>query len=76
MRKIKAYYTVETSLVMSVVLMVIFSVVTNTLSLYKKVENYSIQCINECPSFGTKSETMRLERMLCGTKDKFFKGDQ
>ncbi len=68
MKRLKAYYTVETTLVMSVLIMMIFSVITYTLSLYGKVETYSEKCITEAADSGVTGNTMRLERLICGAK--------
>ncbi len=68
MKRIKAYYTVETTLVMSVLIMMIFSVITCTLKLYGKVEAFSEKCITEVQKCGVTGDTMRLERLMSGAK--------
>ncbi len=69
-------YTVETAMVMSIIIVMIFSVLTFTLRLYGKVEKYSIKCADECVKYGVTSDTMRLERLLSGVKDLDLKGEE
>lgn len=71
-----AYYTVETTLVMSIILVMIFSVVTYTLKLYEMSAAHCEKCAEECATYGVTSDSMRLERMLCGGKDMLTKGDK
>ncbi len=74
--KISGVYTVETTLVMSVIIVMIFSMLTFTLRLYGKVENYSEKCVSECQKHGITSDSMRLERLLCEIKDLGLKGEE
>ncbi len=76
MKRIDGYYTVETTLVMGVLIFMIFSVITNTLNLYGKVEAYGEKCVEECGSFGVSPSSMRLERMLFGAKDTLTSGEE
>ena len=48
MKGVRASYTVETALVMSVIIFMIFSVITYTVKLYEKVKTYSENCVEEC----------------------------
>ncbi len=76
MKRIGAYYTVETTLVMGVLIFMIFSVITYTLQLYGKVERYGEKCVRECIKTEGSSETLRLERILCEVKDTVTKGEE
>ncbi len=71
-----AYYTVETSLVMSALIIIIFSTVTCTLKLYGKVSEYGEKCAREAAGYGISSDNMRLERLLCGAEDMISKGEE
>ncbi|MCR5585468.1 MAG: hypothetical protein K6F63_08565 [Lachnospiraceae bacterium] len=66
MKRIKAYYTVETTLVMGVIIFMIFSAVTYTLELYEKVEAFGTACVAETKNCGATSDLMRLERLMGG----------
>jgi hypothetical protein len=66
MKKIRAYYTVETSLIMGVIIFMIFSALTYTLELYEKVEDFGEVCVSEAKNSGTASDLMRLERLMGG----------
>lgn len=66
MFKTKAYYTIETTMVMSVIIIMIFSAITYTLELYEKVVDYGIVCLTETERCGGFSDMMRLERLMSG----------
>ncbi|MBQ7636880.1 MAG: hypothetical protein IJS80_06190 [Lachnospiraceae bacterium] len=70
MKRIAGYYTVETALVMSLILPMIFAVVTYTLKLYKKVEDYGKNCVYEVSALGPSTDSMRLERLMSGIFEK------
>ncbi|MCR5822953.1 MAG: hypothetical protein K6G60_00820 [Lachnospiraceae bacterium] len=76
MKGVRASYTVETALVMSVIIFMIFSVITYTVKLYEKVKTYSENCVEECAQGSVSSDAMRLERLLSAAGSSLLKEDK